>query len=506
MRVLQHLSRRNVFIAFVVTLIILVTAKALFDEDYEISRDFKTRLCFSSSCADPNREANASPDLDGSTGSSPDNPELSLPPDYTLQEADLLFCNKRFGTGYLWGLSNTATSYCTPESRSALTCFRSRTAADGRVDSFCFAKSAAFYQDGPTFELECTQAVRTAEELSHPIPIPSLRSFHTYWYETGPGVIFKRFIRIVEALGRARLPSSAPTILVSREEKVTNPWHTLMEIFSLSMSLDTLRIAINPETGVPFLGESDNPRIIILDDHPNGPLYDVWGIFAPGGIARKHEISPELIPDTSDIIIPLPGGSNPFWQGDWVPHACAPSPLLSVFSKRILSHYGIEQHRLADDRPIVVTYSIRSQKRRLLREEEHLVALRLAFPHITIQAVDFALSSFEDQVKLAASTDILVGVHGAGLTHAMFMRPGSAVVEILPMEFNFMGFRNLAHLAGHNYFGAHASEVVPAANSEKLKRNWQEDDLGIEQERFVDLVAVAIRSMYNTGLRTKDVA
>ena len=34
------------------------------------------------------------------------------------------------------------------------------------------------------------------------------------------------------------------------------------------------------------------------------------------------------------------------------------------------------------------------------------------------------------QVRLYAKADILVGIHGAGLTNLMFMRPGGTLVEI----------------------------------------------------------------------------
>ena len=37
-------------------------------------------------------------------------------------------------------------------------------------------------------------------------------------------------------------------------------------------------------------------------------------------------------------------------------------------------------------------------------------------------------------VRAIAEADVLVGVHGAGLTHAYLLRPGAALIEILPAD------------------------------------------------------------------------
>ena len=49
---------------------------------------------------------------------------------------------------------------------------------------------------------------------------------------------------------------------------------------------------------------------------------------------------------------------------------------------------------------------------------------------LKLQIVDFAVLSFQEQVEIGHGTDILLGAHGAGLTHMLWMKPGSSVVEI----------------------------------------------------------------------------
>ncbi|CAK7234911.1 hypothetical protein SBRCBS47491_009110 [Sporothrix bragantina] len=108
----------------------------------------------------------------------------------------------------------------------------------------------------------------------------------------------------------------------------------------------------------------------------------------------------------------------------------------------------------------------------------------------------------------------------------MFMRAGAgAVVEIQPEGLGYKGFRNLAAMTGHKYFSAEATMVLSDelesdkdGNDEKnasnesrkrrLRRNepakpWQLANVWIEEDRFLALMDVAIKSVYNEGLRNE---
>jgi len=59
--------------------------------------------------------------------------------------------------------------------------------------------------------------------------------------------------------------------------------------------------------------------------------------------------------------------------------------------------------------------------------------------------------SFADQVKLFADAAIVVGAHGAGLTNAMFMAPGGALVELTQTGRVVATFHEVASAAGLSY-------------------------------------------------------
>jgi hypothetical protein len=90
-----------------------------------------------------------------------------------------------------------------------------------------------------------------------------------------------------------------------------------------------------------------------------------------------------------------------------------------------------------------------------------LELLKKTFPHYEIVLLsdrdEKIMKCFECQVKVFARTDVLIGIHGAGLGMSLYMPPNSAVVEIAPYINDgrcLLGggpFSRLAALMAHNY-------------------------------------------------------
>lgn len=80
-------------------------------------------------------------------------------------------------------------------------------------------------------------------------------------------------------------------------------------------------------------------------------------------------------------------------------------------------------------------------------EEIYVVLDRYGF-----ERVDMAALTVRDQLALAGSTRVLSGLHGAALTHAMFMPPAANVVECFSPVFVHPSFLELYRLMRHRYF------------------------------------------------------
>ncbi|WPH02112.1 glycosyltransferase family 61 protein [Acrodontium crateriforme] len=425
-------------------------------------------------------------------------PQETLPPPVTpsaasgtlAKPADI--CALRFGNDYLRSFSRTATRYCDAGSSADLTCF-SHKLDDKKTDSFCLGGPASLETTQKRIELDCT--IRDWAEDDFSRNVPQFRDFPLYWYNTGPRAIFNQHIKLQRIAQAATTPSADAkgfSLLVQREDNHQNLWHSMMEIMSLTLSLDVLRTTINTKTGKPFFTHDDikQSRVVFLDKLPNGPYFDLWSIFA-GKLPMRIQDMSAMDLATTNILVPLPGSSNPFWQGDWLDLHCGESTLLKLFSNRVLDFYNEFDTTTAVQRPPTLTLIDRKEKRRLLNKELYFEALQKKHPEVNMRMVDYAALSLSEQIHISHTTDILIGVHGAGLTHGIFLPPNSTLVEIQPPSLKHKGFHNMAEALGHRYFTCHGSEhEIPQGNGD-----WQHDDVFLEETAFMEIMDKAIASM-----------
>ena len=79
-----------------------------------------------------------------------------------------------------------------------------------------------------------------------------------------------------------------------------------------------------------------------------------------------------------------------------------------------------------------------------------------------------AWTPIKEQASTIFTCDILIGLHGAGMTAALWMYPGSVVIEILDQEHLAAAYyRNVAHLSGHTYFKV-AKDTIESDHSKFL--------------------------------------
>lgn len=171
---------------------------------------------------------------------------------------------------------------------------------------------------------------------------------------------------------------------------------------------------------------------------------------------------------------------------------------------------------------ITVLFIDRKHSRRLQNQQALFKALRARVPHTSVRLVDFAALSFRDQVWEARRADVLVGIHGAGLTHAIWMRDGArAIVEIQPSVLKHNGFRNLALMKGLGFYRMHANSTgnsmkkpsralslnnVGSGDHRLQQRDgWHWEDIILEENRFLEVMTVAIKSLYAKGVLNYDV-
>lgn len=425
--------------------------------------------------------------------------ELTLPEVYTT-DADEGFgvCAERYGIEYLQKFVTSATDMCEGSSAANLTCF-THNAWDSKdqEDTFCTGTPARIDPATKSVFLDCYLRNLTESKLeTHAQMVDKIPGS---WYDTGPRHIFDKYMhlstKLEEETTMSNQPPSRVSLLVKREggNVIGNAWHVLMQMMSLWLSLDVMRIAVDPSTGRPYYGDQDvgNTQVIILDEDPEGPFYDLWNMFGGLPTVRLRD-SPPLA--SSKIVIPLPGGTNPIWQSRTALLPCDDSVLLRAFVKRILNFYKhpfpVAPKKESKTKMLFID---RTTKRFLVDQAALLTSLRQLlsekYPTIELDVVDFEnVGGLSEQIQKIQQTNILVGVHGAGLTHTLFLPPGSTVVEIQPPGLEYFGFETLARFLGHGYF----QEYGHQQEYDGMKHNWQFDNVFISEEKFLKVIEQAI--------------
>jgi hypothetical protein len=88
-------------------------------------------------------------------------------------------------------------------------------------------------------------------------------------------------------------------------------------------------------------------------------------------------------------------------------------------------------------------------KRNILNQQEVIDALS-ELP-IQLETSVFSQISLNQQFCLIESSDMVISLHGAALSHVMFMKPKSFLIEIFPFSFRKTIFNNLANMMDVNY-------------------------------------------------------
>lgn len=108
-----------------------------------------------------------------------------------------------------------------------------------------------------------------------------------------------------------------------------------------------------------------------------------------------------------------------------------------------------------------VTYATRPPPRclnprlekKLLRQIENIKGVRL-------DVIDFADLSFQEQIVMDRKTNLLISVHGMGLSHILYLPHNGAAIEIFPPKSQNLCYRLFSDLRNIHYYGYHQDRGI----------------------------------------------
>lgn len=146
------------------------------------------------------------------------------------------------------------------------------------------------------------------------------------------------------------------------------------------------------------------------------------------------------------------------------PHVC----LMRRYAHRRLGPRQLKVVHSAARRVAANQTSVAANQTSVAANQTSVVANRTSFSHeMPVEELDFRNGSLREHAARAGACDLMLGMHGAAMIHSMWMRPGSAVVELMPVDMMPpvikrppQYYRHIAMMSRHEYHAIKASTTV----------------------------------------------
>lgn len=207
-----------------------------------------------------------------------------------------------------------------------------------------------------------------------------------------------------------------------------------------------------------FNKTSFQTNILIVDTHPQGMLDTVWSHLFNQTSRLSNLPNTTLFTDLAWGIL----GYNSPLKITWSNYKL---PLVEEFRIFFLNAFNISHQRRINCKKLKILIIWRRDylahprnpngtvSRKIANEAALVKYLRNTLPagKFVIMASQIDRFSMSTQLQMVAWADVFVGMHGAGLTHAMFLSPSSALIELQPNYYEGTHFEAIAKWRGLVY-------------------------------------------------------
>ncbi|KAH7640385.1 hypothetical protein DERF_004951 [Dermatophagoides farinae] len=209
---------------------------------------------------------------------------------------------------------------------------------------------------------------------------------------------------------------------------------------------------------------SRDNQILIWDSYPYRSNFGVvWQAFTRNELMNLSMLKGKNV-CFNDVIFPLlPRMIYGLYYNMPLIPGCSNSGIFRAFNRHLLFHLNLKDSEsiITDnnlDNVINITFIKRNTRYRQILNQQQLIDSLKSYLKaqnqtikVNIRMVDFNhRMPFIEQVRLSSQTDILIGIHGAGLTHTLFQPDYGILFELYNCE-DHDCYRDLARLRGIHY-------------------------------------------------------
>ena len=250
------------------------------------------------------------------------------------------------------------------------------------------------------------------------------------------------------------------TIIVKRYEYV-NLYHSMTDFYNAFLVMRY------------FQKSPHDTKILFFDAHPKGSLDSVWTTMF-NSASRVSQL--KTVSRYKHAVWNSPGYESPMYDYDVLERI----PLIEDFHRFFLNQHGILTESDLDCKRLRLVVIWRRDyvahprnpsgniERKIWNEKELLDAAKNTSFFSSVIGVQLDKMAMKRQLSLIANADILAGMHGAGLTHTLFLPSHGGLIELFPSYFPELGhFKALARWRNLHYLNWINEE---AQNEKKNKR------------------------------------
>lgn len=247
------------------------------------------------------------------------------------------------------------------------------------------------------------------------------------------------------------------TYLLARDEDCENSFHSTADFMNMHLVMLALNQAPSATQVMLFDRHSDGPYVELLTKAFAGGQPPIRKEKYAGGkvLFRKlifHLESP------AGLIFPKVYNLKP--GGHPEPLRCRNAGLFLSYSRFVLEAFGLWDVPPPPIPQVVLSLRHRTGSKnvgRILANEQEVVSVLREGNLMNLEVVDTAKMSYGEQLALIRRTNVLVGVHGAGLMLIMFAANEAVLVEVHPSYRQDRHFRHAARMMGRHYLPMRSS-------------------------------------------------
>ncbi|EEB11866.1 glycosyltransferase, putative [Pediculus humanus corporis] len=233
-----------------------------------------------------------------------------------------------------------------------------------------------------------------------------------------------------------------PTFIMKIDATV-NMYHHFCDFFNLYASLH-----VNMSHPLTF---STDINIIIWETFPYHSNFDeMWRVFSNNPILTLRNFIGKTVCFKNVVFPLLPRMIFGLYYNTPLISGCKKSGLFKAFSEFVLHRLKIKEHERENSQIKITLLSRETSFRNILNEKDLINSLSQNKSYNVKKTVFNKNMRFSSQLEIIRNTDILIGMHGAGLTHLLFLPDWAGVFELYNCE-DENCYMDLARLRGVEY-------------------------------------------------------